>query len=476
VCKKVGIEKETISNIGNAKLEELLNYMKKAKPAQKPRKGAKDFPSLGKALRENEGDIPQWRSGIYPDKERGRSVPFVVEAVAFKRRKDEKSHLYPAINFSPNFHEPFKNTIIRGNPSDSDIYDIVEKSGLDVILHLVCPNIRWEDSSKGDFDTTPFTTTVFKVIKDVCKKHYTSLMDTQALIDAANKVLDSHPNTPYSARELHYKLLSTIPEYKNISSDPCATLGKALTIARKTKGDRGVAHRQLDPSRIVDNTRPEFKNNPSYHTFSEYLTYGYKKLVDACDLERWESQKYAVEVWIEKEALSRIIKPVCEKYRVNLFVGKGFSSFTQVYEAVHDRFPRDGRQFVILYFGDHDRSGLKIEDSLKERISAEAKMQGIQIDAQNVLFERCALTYDQIKNENLPSIEITKPEELKISADWISKFGPNKWELDVLEPERLIDEAETWIKRCITDWKAWHEKDVEVAYFKQLLKEKYCAS
>ena len=147
VCKKVGIEKETISNIGNAKLEELLNYMKKAKPAQKPRKGAKDFPSLGKALRENEGDIPQWRSGIYPDKERGRSVPFVVEAVAFKRRKDEKSHLYPAINFSPNFHEPFKNTIIRGNPSDSDIYDIVEKSGLDVILHLVCPNIRWEDSS-----------------------------------------------------------------------------------------------------------------------------------------------------------------------------------------------------------------------------------------------------------------------------------------------------------------------------------------
>jgi hypothetical protein len=495
VCKDVGIEQETISNISESKLEELLNYMKKEKPLKKPRKDTKDFPSVGDALKKDENDVLGWFSAVCVDTEKGcllltseqlkksfvsPLIPFVVEAVAFKRQTEENSingkkpkHLFVAVNFSPNLHDPFKSLKVEGTPSDDDIYDIVDKSGLDVILHLVCPNITWKDPSKGSFDTNPFLSSIFKVIKNVCKKHFASSMDPQALIDASNKLLDGHPNADYSLREMHYKHLSTIPEYTKISSDPYAKLGKAIKIARTTKGERGAAHRQLDPDRIRDNSRPAYILNPPHRSFDEYLKYGYRKLVEDCDLERWESQNYMPEVWIEKEALSQIIKPICEKYRVNLFVGKGSNSFTQVYQAVRDRFPRDGRCFVVLYFGDHDKPGLKIEDSLKKRIIAEVKMQGIQIDDDNIhesiIFQRCALRYDQIKEGNLPSIPMT-PKEIKSSPEYVAAFGPQKWELDVLEPERLIEECEAWIQRCISDWDAWNERDQEVEHVKQVLR------
>jgi hypothetical protein len=477
VCKKIGIEQETICNIGNAKLEELLAYMKNDKPLKKPRKDTKDFPSVGDALKKNEDDVLGWFSTV-SDKEKGRLIPFVVEAVAFKRQAEEKNiggkdpkHLFVAVNFSPNLHNLFKSEKVGGTPSDDDIYKIVDKSGLNVILHLVCPNIVWHDDHKSSFDTVPFLSSVFKVVKDVCEKHFASSMNAQALIKAINEVLDGHPDNLFSEREIHYKILSTVPEYKNISKDPCAKLGKTMTIARSTKGDRGVAHRQIDPDRIRDNSRPAFIHNPSHRSFEEYLKYAYKKLVDDCDLERWESQAYMPEIWIEKEALSQIIKPICEKYRVNLFVGKGSNSFTQVYHAVRDRFPRNGKPFVILYFGDFDKPGVDIEDSLKKRIVAEAKMQGIEINDVSVIFQRCALTYNQIRKMKLPSIEITSEKEIKRCKNWIREYGPNKWELDVLEPENLIELAEDWIKACISNLDTWKQRDAEVESFKKLLRE-----
>lgn len=158
-----------------------------------------------------------------------------------------------------------------------------------------------------------------------------------------------------------------------------------------------------------------------------------------------------------------------------------------------NRFPIDGKKLVILYFGDHDPSGFDIEDSLKERLKAEAMKQGIYSFEPE--FERIGLTDDQIGydpskpvdlQKYLPSIPIEEDkkkrgktpnkEKKNKKAEYIKKYGRFKWELDVLPPKQLVEIAELNIRNRITNLKAWDKKAEEVKAYKEKLQKKYIHS
>lgn len=232
---------------------------------------------------------------------------------------------------------------------------------IDTVLHLGCPNINWESEGKSKLDLNFFIDALESAKKQVCrqKKNDDALTEAE-LISYSNEVLNSS-ELKFTVRQIHYQLLSKYPEeYSKLGKKACSILGKALTRVRE--------RREIDPDRIVDMSRPEHLNNPAFLTCEDYEQQSVEKLIEDCDMERWKTQNCLVEIWIEKEALSRIILPTCKKYRVNLIVGKGFNSFSQVYRAVKNRFPIDGKKLVILYFGDHDPSGFDIEDSLKGEV------------------------------------------------------------------------------------------------------------
>jgi hypothetical protein len=93
---------------------------------------------------------------------------------------------------------------------------------------------------------------------------------------------------------------------------------------------------------------------------------------------------------------------------------------------------------IILYFGDHDPSGLDMIRDIRER------MQDFWIDIDVV---PVALTMQQIEKYNPPEnyAKITDPR-----AKWyISEYGDKSWELDALPPAVLIDLVENAIKEHI---------------------------
>ena len=83
--------------------------------------------------------------------------------------------------------------------------------------------------------------------------------------------------------------------------------------------------------------------------------------------DRQEGQSIYIEVWVEKDALSGVLKRVTQKYHIYLMVNRGYTSCTALYDtaqrAAYYLKYKDRGNFHILYFGDHDPSGL---DMLRE--------------------------------------------------------------------------------------------------------------
>lgn len=87
-------------------------------------------------------------------------------------------------------------------------------------------------------------------------------------------------------------------------------------------------------------------------------------------LDRQEGQPCHIEVWTEKDAISGILRRVTSEYHVQLVVNKGYSSSSAMHQA-YERFAEvlnEGRNVKILYFGDHDPSGLDMLRDIKDRI------------------------------------------------------------------------------------------------------------
>lgn len=208
------------------------------------------------------------------------------------------------------------------------------------------------------------------------------------------------------------------------------------------------------------------------------------------NLNKQRGQPNHIEVWTEKDAISGILGKVTRPYTIDLVVNKGYSSSTAMYQA-YCRFIKaieKGQKVKILYFGDHDPSGLDMIRDIKERIMFMfcagtqleesmtnriekwwddeelslydvAEMEGYEYVAKaivednekawemfakgkrqmfmeyNDLFEvvHVGLTMEQIKQYNPPPnpAKITDPR----AKAYVRKFGAVSWEVDALKPD-----------------------------------------
>lgn len=76
-------------------------------------------------------------------------------------------------------------------------------------------------------------------------------------------------------------------------------------------------------------------------------------------LPRWEGQDNYVELWVEKDALAGVLRPLASRFHATMCVNRGYSSQSAMYEAA-GRFIHHSwkdRKRVLLYLGDHDPSG-----------------------------------------------------------------------------------------------------------------------
>lgn len=156
--------------------------------------------------------------------------------------------------------------------------------------------------------------------------------------------------------------------------------------------------------------------------------------IDQYRLNRMRGQPKNIELWVEKDALSAIFERVTRKYHIRLMVNRGYSSVSAMYDA-HKRLMSGD---VILYFGDHDPSGLDMIRDVRERLMEFGRM--VEVRA-------VALTWEQVQQYNPP------PNPAKFEdprAEWyIERYGEISWELDALPPRDLMELAEKEILSII---------------------------
>lgn len=179
----------------------------------------------------------------------------------------------------------------------------------------------------------------------------------------------------------------------------------------------------IDWDAIEDRVRipvnpPEFKSledliEAAFHTFR---------------LPRWEGQRYYAELWVEKDALSGVLRPLAREFHVTMMVNKGYSSQSAMYEAAK-RFieaEENDRETILFYLGDHDPSGEDMVRDIQDRL----KMFGSEVQVRKL-----ALIMPQIREYNPPP-NPAKMSDSRASA-YVEKHGAQSWEVDALPPEVL---------------------------------------
>ena len=237
------------------------------------------------------------------------------------------------------------------------------------------------------------------------------------MLETINSILEEYKADGYvlTLRQLYYQLVS-----KDIIPNNDKEYGKISNILKKGRM-AGI----VDWASIEDRVRV-----PKLPYYSNDVADAINDTIIRYRLNRMEGQERRVEIWVEKDALSNVLYRVSKKYHVNLMVNRGYSSVSAMYDA----YKRLSTGDVILYFGDHDPSGMDMIRDVRERLQDF----GIDVEVRPV-----GLTMEQIKELNPPPnpAKITDPR-----AKWyIEKYGKISWELDALPPKYLINLAENAI-------------------------------
>jgi len=125
-------------------------------------------------------------------------------------------------------------------------------------------------------------------------------------------------------------------------------------------------------------------------------------------------QPINIEIWCEKETLNGWLWPICAEYRIDLLPCKGMPSITYLYEASMAA-RRDGRPYRILYVGDDDPTGRKIDPRVERFMTTEHPP-----DVKWLGIERIAVTQQQRDELNLPT---RPPKEKGVKAGIHGKIG-----------------------------------------------------
>lgn len=275
-------------------------------------------------------------------------------------------------------------------------------------------------------------------MKEMFEQH-TFSKDSLAIVNKCETILLEYQAQGYrlSLRQLYYQLVArdyienTVKSYKRI--------GKIVSYARLA----GL----LDWEMIEDRNR-ETVISSHWESPAEIL----QTAARAFHIDRWQGQSNYVEVFVEKDALSGILLPVCRRLDVRFTANKGYTSSSAMYEASKRLISEwaSGKEIHIIYLGDHDPSGVDMTRDIRERFATFTRG--------DVAFDihRIALNYEQVEMWNPP--ENPAKETDSRYERYLQEFGESSWELDAVEPRTLADLVSKKIESLI-DQSVW--QDVE---------------
>lgn len=247
-------------------------------------------------------------------------------------------------------------------------------------------------------------------------------MNYETTCSQVNTILTQY-DFPLTLRQIYYRLVAmgAIPNKRSAYSGLSSMLVKAREMGA------------VDDTRIEDRSRDVIEPPSMYadpETFTEEMKAAFKSLGELYYADPWADQKNLIELWTEKDALSRVIARAAEPWRVVTCPSRGYSSYTYIKRvAIDGRFSKipAGKHIVILDLRDHDPSGIQMTQDLANRL--------LRYTERNVEVKRIALTINQVKEYKLIP-NPTKTADPRTAA-YVEEFGNECWELDAIEPAEL---------------------------------------
>jgi len=290
--------------------------------------------------------------------------------------------------------------------------------------------------SKG---STPSSLTGLTAVPKICYIEKKFRADSLVRIQQANDIIDEYIelDIKLNLRSLYYQFVAR--GYIPNNDKSYDNLGALISDARLA----GL----IDWNAIQDLTRNLRQNN---HWGSP------EEIIEACAdqyrIDRWSDQSYRPEVWIEKDAAIGSIQAICVKLDVPFFSCRGYTSQSEMWIAGQRmrRHIKGGQKPVIFHIGDHDPSGIDMSRDIQDRLEL--------FIGQPIDFRRISLNMDQIQEYNPP------PNPAKLSDSrargYIDLYGDESWELDALNPTKLVSLIQEGID-SILDKKKWKARDQE---------------
>ncbi len=233
-----------------------------------------------------------------------------------------------------------------------------------------------------------------------------------------------------STRQVYYQCVSRGAVPNNVASYDRV---QRLIVTMRREG-------LIPYDRIVDRTRAKHQR-PGWE--------GTQSILESCAIQyrrnRWTDQDVVVMVACEKQALEGIFAEAVDEYGASLWVLRGFMSLSFAFDWAEEikHQLNEGKHVEIVYFGDHDPSGLAIEAKAKEQLEELGAVFG---------WSRGGLLWEDFTPFNLVNIPV-KPSDTRARA-YMKLFGNRAAELDALPPDELRRRIRHEIERYI-DVDSW---------------------
>jgi len=252
------------------------------------------------------------------------------------------------------------------------------------------------------------------------------------LLEAVLAVLEElRDYWPLSDRRVHYALQN---------NPPLIHASKPNSLYRNDKNSyravidiltRGRIDGCIPYAAIADPTRPvttwSVFPDPSpfiERQFDDFLT-GYYR-----DLQ--QSQPNHIEIVGEKNTIASTINPVASDYCIPFTIGRGYCSLEPRYRMAQ-RFEESGKEkLVILVVSDFDPEGEDIPHSF-----ARSMRDDFDIDGDNIVVVKVALTQQQVLALNLPPNNLEAKKKSSRYASFVQKYGKEVYELEAVPPAEL---------------------------------------
>ena len=282
-------------------------------------------------------------------------------------------------------------------------------------------------------------------------------------LDHINEIIEEYneQGLTLTLRQLYYQLVS-----RDVIPNKQSEYSKLSTLLKEGRMG-GIVDWEAIEDRLRVPSKPSSWDTPK--DILNSALYSYAK-------PRMKGQDNYIEVWVEKDALSGVLKRITESYHIHILVNRGYSSVSAMYDS-YKRFSsaiNRNQKVYILYLGDFDPSGVDmirdIRDRIKEFLLQDESIfdrwyshpdrnqlihkiideQGVDAQtaedaAQESWIEEfvneqfsvrpIALTKEQIQQYKPP------PNPAKLQDPRAKKFvdrnGSQSWEVDALKPEVL---------------------------------------